>query len=103
MRMLHLFFFFLMIRRPPRSPLFPYTTLFRSLAVGAGDADHHHPSVRPAVIIARRQGQPAPVAVDLHPGDLRSEAFRCAARQHRNRTPVDGLPDVVVPVALLST
>src|SRR5260221_10599490 len=29
------FFFFLMIRRPPRSTLFPYTTLFRSnLAVG---------------------------------------------------------------------
>src|SRR6202041_3686885 len=24
------YFFFLMIRRPPRSPLFPYTTLFRS-------------------------------------------------------------------------
>src|SRR2546422_8608230 len=28
--MLCLFFFFLMIRRPPRSTLFPYTTLFRS-------------------------------------------------------------------------
>src|SRR2546427_11062420 len=28
---LDLFFFFLMIRRPPRSTLFPYTTLFRSL------------------------------------------------------------------------
>src|SRR2546425_3985009 len=28
--MLSLFFFFLMIRRPPRSTLFPYTTLFRS-------------------------------------------------------------------------
>src|SRR5438067_13774657 len=27
---LYLFFFFLMIRRPPRSTLFPYTTLFRS-------------------------------------------------------------------------
>src|SRR5216683_8191226 len=27
-----LFFFFLMIRRPPRSTLFPYTTLFRSRA-----------------------------------------------------------------------
>src|SRR2546426_12355137 len=26
----HLLFFFLMIRRPPRSTLFPYTTLFRS-------------------------------------------------------------------------
>src|SRR2546422_11752306 len=27
----HSFFFFLMIRRPPRSTLFPYTTLFRSI------------------------------------------------------------------------
>src|SRR6478609_10441764 len=27
-----IFFFFLMIRRPPRSTLFPYTTLFRSAA-----------------------------------------------------------------------
>src|SRR5256885_12200633 len=27
---IHFFFFFLMIRRPPRSTLFPYTTLFRS-------------------------------------------------------------------------
>src|SRR3989440_5324483 len=27
-----MFFFFLMIRRPPRSTLFPYTTLFRSTA-----------------------------------------------------------------------
>src|SRR2546430_7430135 len=27
------FFFFLMIRRPPRSTLFPYTTLFRSPAL----------------------------------------------------------------------
>src|SRR5689334_24059702 len=41
------FFFFLMIRRPPRSTLFPYTTLFRS-PQHAGDArprplaDPHH-------------------------------------------------------------
>src|SRR2546427_9490708 len=35
MRRLHPeLFFFLMIRRPPRSTLFPYTTLFRSLRVG---------------------------------------------------------------------
>src|SRR6185437_16788162 len=33
-------FFFLMIRRPPRSTLFPYTTLFRSLlAVGPEQLD----------------------------------------------------------------
>src|SRR5437899_8790557 len=30
-------FFFLMIRRPPSSTLFPYTTLFRSLATEAAD------------------------------------------------------------------
>src|SRR3712207_8768727 len=29
-----IYFFFLMIRRPPRSTLFPYTTLFRSLRRG---------------------------------------------------------------------
>src|SRR6266480_2311169 len=31
--------FFLMIRRPPRSTLFPYTTLFRSRLAGAAPAE----------------------------------------------------------------
>src|SRR5258708_32088965 len=35
-----MFFFFLMIRRPPRSTLFPYTTLFRSLPEEAGFLAH---------------------------------------------------------------
>src|SRR5256885_6795165 len=38
---LSLFFFFLMIRRPPRSTLFPYTTLFRSLRRLAGDPNRN--------------------------------------------------------------
>src|SRR3712207_9205216 len=33
-------FFFLMIRRPPRSTLFPYTTLFRSLDALVTPAPH---------------------------------------------------------------
>src|SRR3712207_8465995 len=37
------FFFFLMIRRPPRSTLFPYTTLFRSRL----DLAEHPPDHRP--------------------------------------------------------
>src|SRR6266581_3819008 len=37
-------FFFLMIRRPPRSTLFPYTTLFRSRP--ATDAEHVAPRRR---------------------------------------------------------
>src|SRR6185503_20697552 len=37
------FFFFLMIRRPPRSTLFPYTTLFRSRS-GGRNRSHHRPN-----------------------------------------------------------
>src|SRR3989442_13699270 len=33
-------FFFLMIRRPPRSTLFPYTTLFRSPCMSPCRGDH---------------------------------------------------------------
>src|SRR5258707_14145498 len=35
------FFFFLMIRRPPRSTLFPYTTLFRSPRTRAPERSEH--------------------------------------------------------------
>src|SRR2546430_4734530 len=35
------FFFFLMIRRPPRSTLFPYTTLFRSRAIDDHSGPNH--------------------------------------------------------------
>src|SRR3712207_8519570 len=39
-RLLGVMLFFLMIRRPPRSTLFPYTTLFRSYAGVAKDLFH---------------------------------------------------------------
>src|SRR2546427_11677739 len=45
--LLFLLFFFLMIRRPPRSTLFPYTTLFRSHAFGRSLAP-----IEPAVVAA---------------------------------------------------
>src|SRR5260221_12818759 len=55
---LSFFFFFLMIRRPPRSTLFPYTTLFRSVrrAAGREHADLvHAPALRlRAVLPAQR-------------------------------------------------
>src|SRR3989442_14909219 len=41
------FFFFLMIRRPPRSTLFPYTTLFRSLPVPRRPQPSRRPSGPP--------------------------------------------------------
>src|SRR3712207_8622792 len=66
--------FFLMIRRPPRSTLFPYTTLFRSV----GDA---------LLDLAHRVGE----TVDLLPRrleDVKGEAlgaFRADARQALDR------------------
>src|SRR3989449_8706099 len=64
------FFFFLMIRRPPRSTLFPYTTLFRSLAesrirviapdVGGGFGVKGGPYREEVLVawLARRLGRP---------------------------------------------
>src|SRR5688572_31800778 len=43
---LYCFFFFLMIRRPPRSTLFPYTTLFRSSTVQIRVMEKRKPPVR---------------------------------------------------------
>src|SRR6266550_8000190 len=42
------FFFFLMIRRPPRSTLFPYTTLFRSGSPSRSTSGPRPTSARPA-------------------------------------------------------
>src|SRR2546430_6023954 len=49
------FFFFLMIRRPPRSTLFPYTTLFRSLGRGRAFKDAEIMVLRHEVAVLRRQ------------------------------------------------
>src|SRR3712207_7387862 len=50
--------FFLMIRRPPRSTLFPYTTLFRSASL-----------VLPEISLARHRGTARmTIAVVVHPG-----------------------------------
>src|SRR2546430_4111920 len=51
----YVFFFFLMIRRPPRSTLFPYTTLFRSRQVGDGPGD---PGPAPQGELDGASGQP---------------------------------------------
>src|SRR2546430_6961893 len=66
--MKELYFFFLMIRRPPRSTLFPYTTLFRSPPPGPrhvtpgevwnvrGEGDEvSYPVADQAVVIADRK------------------------------------------------
>src|SRR5258707_15116185 len=63
-RILHkllIFFFFLMIRRPPRSTLFPYTTLFRSRPIDRAmvrsifTRDGHGDAADPIVVEARSE------------------------------------------------
>src|SRR5438105_12855938 len=53
-----MFFFFFMIRRPPRSTLFPYTTLFRSLLAVIADqvAEYAHHGY--AVVAVGVRGEP---------------------------------------------
>src|SRR5256885_11157603 len=81
-----MFFFFLMIRRPPRSTLFPYTTLFRSeRRVGSRDPrrlgalDRHG-----GVVFADARDDPRP-ALRGRDGD-RDDALLLFRRQRRARS-----------------
>src|SRR5690349_24161301 len=47
-----MFFFFLMIRRPPRSTLFPYTTLFRSDVQNLLEAARQHQNSHVAQVVS---------------------------------------------------
>src|SRR3989337_3946826 len=76
-----LLFFFLMIRRPPRSTLFPYTTLFRSRS-GRSVYERH-----------RRQRHPARLLLDRKSTRLNSShgsisyAVFCLKKTNTNATP----------------
>src|SRR2546421_12247699 len=62
-----LFFFFLMIRRPPRSTLFPYTTLFRSYPGGLRIPARDDSPVRP-------EGVGRPRRSEEHTSELQSRS-----------------------------
>src|SRR2546423_13308998 len=71
------FFFFLMIRRPPRSTLFPYTTLFRSRSAPSCPG----PAARASTARRRsRRGRPVPRRTppprsEEHTSELQSLAY----------------------------
>src|SRR3712207_8513225 len=54
-----------MIRRPPRSTLFPYTTLFRSVSVFYDWAGFFSPVNNPEVLNLARAGSAIPVKFSL--------------------------------------
>src|SRR2546422_9116193 len=66
-----------MIRRPPRSTLFPYTTLSRSFAVREHEVDEHAPALHQVVVeldrlvLVRRQDDIRKVALRPRQGQPR--------------------------------
>src|SRR2546430_13364122 len=68
------FFFFLRIRRPPRSPLFPYPTLFRSAAT-------RHAGSQPASCVPAR-GEPRARLVGLPAAGLDRTAAAGRSEEH---------------------
>src|SRR3989475_4334659 len=68
-----------MIRRPPRSTLFPYTTLFRSTA-------HRRARAMPAVRVARASAQSAGSRMDLARPPLRQGGTPSASHTHQTHT-----------------
>src|ERR1044071_8259151 len=95
-----------MIRRPPRSTLFPYTTLFRSHAVGAEITEAedalavgHHDEPRRMRPIAEQLGNAAAVlgADEDAAGPLEDVTISLAGKSHGRR--VDQRLDFVDVVA----
>src|SRR3712207_8276995 len=67
MEVSHAYCFFLMMRRPPRSTLFPYTTLFRSVSpVGDGLGLTVYRVVQESLTNARKHAEDTHVVVRLH-------------------------------------
>src|SRR5262249_57022998 len=62
-------FFFLMLRRPPRSTLFPYTTLFRSQPVSTSQVELQ-PS--PSLRLPSSQASPVATRSEEHTSELQS-------------------------------
>src|SRR5688572_33281806 len=67
-------FFFLMIRRPPRSTLFPYTTLFRSAAGRCAAAHRWDPTARSTSARATTGSTRSATRSEEHTSELQSQS-----------------------------
>src|SRR3712207_8248772 len=105
--------FFLMIRRPPRSTLFPYTTLFRSAPAngreyGLGDAF----VAREVERVSRTVGLPKPVAEyfvrsEEHTSELQSRQYLVCRllleKKHKNRSKILVVMNLSIPLPYQTT
>src|SRR2546427_3907446 len=72
-----------MIRRPPRSTLFPYTTLFRSAVLRRSPGNRRTARAAPPL---RGRAQEACRCVQAHQAVHRGQVFRLAVRRDRKST-----------------
>src|SRR5262245_63513149 len=93
-------FFFLMIRRPPRSTLFPYTTLFRSLAHVAGPGVGDEPLLGVARELDRRPPALAARLLEEVPHEQRDVLAALAQRGHLDRDHVQAVEEVLAEAPL---
>src|SRR2546426_7213205 len=113
-----MFFFFLMIRRPPRSTLFPYTTLFRSFTAAHG-TEHRQELVLldlEAQVFQRPRRRQAGVGiadvkglqqrrggVGRHPArPIQRVALACSRSASRSNTSTSA-PTVAMPISMVGT
>src|SRR2546429_5065603 len=76
-----------MIRRPPKSTLFPYTTLFRSAAADDGESRDRFPAPCPSALLGEQRhlsSPPSPASRDRAP--CRRAGFRNADAGDRKST-----------------
>src|SRR5215475_15244125 len=86
--MFSLIFFFLMIRRPPRSTLFPYTTLFRSghRRSGAPGCGRRRICIRPRTARPAFRGSPDRKSTRLNSSHVKiSYAVFCLKKKKKKQ------------------
>src|SRR2546429_6534107 len=79
------FFFFLMIRRPPRSTLFPYTTLFRSPTLPCSSGSTRSTGSRPHGIVVVVVGDRKSTRLNSSHGYI-SYAVFCLKKKKNEKT-----------------
>src|SRR2546429_6081939 len=100
-----------MIRRPPRSTLFPYTTLFRSERGVVADRSHVTEVIRDPLELGHHRPQPqrarrraGPERSEEHTSELQSRLHLvCRLLLEKKHEPVpDAIQHGLVPILLLS-
>src|SRR5438034_4543742 len=95
-----------MIRRPPRSTLFPYTTLFRSLLHRCSQARRPRCGVRGVVtrVLVRRRRLLGPLRSEEHTSELQSHSdLVCRLlleKKKRNEANLSGPPSLVLSAGI---